>query len=189
MVVLATLGLPFSNAQELSNVIVTAYWQSNGATNISISSNEKLAVVCTQASTVTSSATITLSVEGANAPASINPDTDTVTLAPDATQTIYFDVSNTGGFTATNGVTILIVATDPNTGVETSNCTVTADFPATLQSTASPTATPTQTPMTAGANGTLIIEVIALVAFLAFLSVIAVTYVRRKNNRTFPPPP
>lgn len=132
VLVFATLGLPFSNGQivyqpQISNVKVNAYWQTNGANSIDIMAQQTLAVNCTQESNVTSSATIT--VTGS---VGINPTSNTVTLAPKATETIYFIISNVGEYQQVNNVQINVTSYETFTGTETSSSTVTCNLLANL---------------------------------------------------------
>lgn len=127
--VFATLILPFSNAQfveveKISNVTVNAYWQTNGATNIDILSQQRLAVNLTQKSNVTSSALITATGNGV----SIYPTENTETLAPNATETIYFTVSNGGGSQQVNNAQINVTSYETFTDTKTSSCTVTCNL-------------------------------------------------------------
>ena len=135
---LTTIKIPVSMANtiidepQVSNVQVSATWQANGGTTVDNSGQEVMAVTCTQDSTVTSSALITVTSSG-SANCGISPNQQTVTLAAGASTVIYFDISNLGENTAVNNVPITATAytTEP-TQTETSSSTIYANFLATL---------------------------------------------------------
>ena len=139
----AAVGLPLSVAQgvepsQQSDGTVNAYWQANGAKNIDITDQAILAVDLKQESTVTSSARITVS--SCDLRFSVYPVEDTETLAPGATETIYFTVSQSGGTTEDDNVTITIDSYETYTGSLQASGTVTCNFLPTI-STPSPTTT------------------------------------------------
>jgi hypothetical protein len=135
---LTTIKIPVSLANtiidepQVSNVQVSATWQANGGTTVDNAGQEVMAVTCTQDSTVTSSALITVTSSG-SANCGISPNQQTVTLAAGASTVIYFDISNLGENTAVNNVPVTATAytTEP-TQTETSSSTIYANFLATL---------------------------------------------------------
>lgn len=114
----------FVERPQISNMIVNAYWEANGAKNIDIMGTQRLAVNITQKSTVESSAYIAV--------IGLSDYRSTETLAPGATETIFIPISNHGEEQQVNNVPITVVASDAYTGEQTSNSTVTCNLLANL---------------------------------------------------------
>lgn len=115
---------------QVSDVAVNGYWVNTGDKSGDIADQSQLAVDCTQKSTVKSTARI--SVSSSDPRISVYPIQDYVTLYPNQKQTKYFTVSQTGGTTPDNGVTITINSYDDYSGQLKETDTVTANLLATV---------------------------------------------------------
>jgi hypothetical protein len=127
----------FVERPQVSDIKVNGYWQSNGEkTLLNIGAGATLEVGLTQDSTVTSSGLITVNCTDPRV--QIIPTSQTVTMAPGATKTISFMVSQAGGSTsdgtAANPLSIVINSYDVDTGALEATDTVYCSLAATVGS-------------------------------------------------------
>jgi hypothetical protein len=179
VLVFATFGLPFSEAQ--SSGITGMHWAgyanyqtaeiSDTTTlyvDLSFQSNQPVTVGVFASATAGQNIFINPSAQG------VNLDSNTPTE-------ISMTILNNGATTRQEGAVTVLVQDELGDTIDQQSINY-ALVPKGVTDTNTPS--PTQIPVTAGTDGQLIIEVIALLGFLAFLSVIAVVYIKRKNNKT-----
>ena len=104
----------FVERPQISDIKVHGYWPDGSRSGYGVGAQATLSVDLTQASSVLSSGKII--VTSSEPRFSIYPVEDTETLAPGATKTIQFTISNTGGASAMNGLALTINSYDVYSG-------------------------------------------------------------------------
>jgi hypothetical protein len=162
---------------------LSIYWQADNAATIDITNQATLIVNVSLTRGFTGSMQLIVNVTSADA--SIYPVQETITVAFGATETVYFTVTNPGGYGEVRGVPVTVNLYGPDYEPMYDQRTVYANMMATLS---------TETPVASILSGTaeliLVILVLpVLVVILAAIIILATDALHRKQRLPPPEPP